>query len=283
MPGFFMFDGRLLPDGTPILGPDSRAFRYGDGLFETMRILRGRIPLFDLHMDRCFRGLETLGFQLPVHLNASTLSEKILALARKNGHLAQGRMRLTFFRGDGGLFDPVSPVPHYTIQTWALPDHYLRLNENGLVLTTCTLGQKAADPLSNLKSNNALIYVQAAQYAKRQQANEALVLNTHGRIADATIANCWWIKDGAIHTVPLSEGPVEGVMRRALLDIARAEGTKVLETPISPVELETADEVFLTNALYGMRWVGSFGNKHFSRAATQSLYGRWVGQVFTAG
>jgi branched-chain amino acid aminotransferase len=280
MPGFFMFDGRTLPEGTPILGPDSRAFRYGDGLFETMRIHRGSIPLFDLHLDRCFRGLETLGFQKPAHVNTDTLLEKILSLARKNGHLNQARVRLTFFRGDGGLYDPVSPIPHYTIQTWALPDHYLDLNENGLVLTTYTQAQKAPDSLANLKSNNALVYVLAARFAKQQQANEALVLNTHGRIADATIANCWWVRDGIVHTVPLSEGPVDGVMRRALIERAGAEGRTVIETPLTPAELASADEVFLTNALYGIRWVGRFNDRQYPCMTARTLYDRWVARIF---
>ena len=205
-----------------------------------------------------------------------------MALARKNGHMEQGRVRLTFFRGDGGLYDPVSPVPQYTIQTWALPDHYLNLNENGLVLTTYPHAQKATDTLSNLKSNNALLYVLAAQYAKQEQANESLVLNTQGRIADATIANCWWIQDGVIHTVPLDEGPVEGVMRRRLMSIARAEGTTVRETPISPEALGSADEIFLTNALYGMRWVGRFGEKRCSGTMVWTLYYRWIRSVFEA-
>jgi branched-chain amino acid aminotransferase len=281
MPGFFMFDGKMVADATPILGPDSRAFRYGDGLFETIRIHWGRIPLFPLHADRCFRGLETLGFQQPPHVSATQLEEKILSLARKNGHLSQGRVRLTFFRGDGGLYDPVSPIPHYIIQTWALPDHYLDLNENGLVLTVYPQGQKSTDQLANLKSNNALLYVLAAQYAKQQRSNEALVLNTHGRIADATIANCWWVRDGIVHTVPLSEGPVAGVMRRALIDLATREGTPVVEMPVTPEALESADEVFLTNALYGIRWVGRFNDREYPCKSVQKLYDRWIGSIFT--
>jgi branched-chain amino acid aminotransferase len=280
MPGFFIFNGRQFPAGTPILGPDSRGLRYGDGLFETMRVHQGRIPLAAHHFDRCFRGMAQLGFQKQVHQTAEALEQEILALCRKNGHPQSARVRLSFFRGDGGLYDPVSAIPLYTIQTWALPDHYGRINENGLVLTVYPDDAKSTGILSNLKTNNALIYVMAARYAKEQHCNEALVLNAHGRIADATIANLFWVKDEILYTPPLAEGGVDGVMRKALLQIARDEGRAVVQSPVDRETLLDADEIFLTNSLYGIRWVGSFEGKMFPAFMSPHLYDRWIRRIF---
>jgi branched-chain amino acid aminotransferase len=280
MPGFFMFDGKYFPNSTPVIGPDNRAFRYGDGIFETMRVAWGKIPLGNYHFKRCYNGMNLMGFEIPVLFTPENLEKNILELCRKNGHLESARVRITFFRGDGGLYDPESHRLHYIIQTWALPENYKELNNNGLELTTYTLGRKSCDPLSNLKSNSALIYVLAAKFAKDQKCNEALVLNSSNNIADATIANVFWIKDGEIFTNPLSEGIVAGVMRQYIIDSLKQQGIIVFESPVNAVQIATADEIFMTNALYGIRWVGSYGEKNFSMEKTSQLYYNLVKPLF---
>jgi branched-chain amino acid aminotransferase len=213
-----------------------------------------------------------LGFEIPVLFTAEILEQNILALCRKNNHLENARVRISIFRGNGGLFDPESHRPHYLMQTWDLPEHYKKMNDNGLELTIYPPGRKSCDPLSNLKSNNALIYVMAAKYAKDQKCNEALILNTTGKIADATIANLFWVKDGTIFTNPFSDGIVAGVMREFLIDNLPRKGMQVSLQSIDPDELLEADEIFLTNALFGIRWVGSLGKKKFRKEASTLLY-----------
>jgi branched-chain amino acid aminotransferase len=280
MPGFFVFDGKQYPENARILGPESRAFRYGDGIFETMRVHCGEIPLAGYHFERGFRGLAQLGFQKPVHLTSVAIISEILSLCRKNGHPDSARVRLTFFRGDGGLYDPVSPIPHYTIQTWALPGHYRQLNENGLVLTLYPDEWKPNGILANLKTTSALLYVMAARYARSRQCNEAAVLNPFGRIADASIANIFWLRDGILHTIPLAEGPVDGVMRRFILEKAHAEGRDVVQCPADREELLEADEIFLTNALYGIRWVKEFEGRVFPAIQSPQLYEHWIRKLY---
>jgi branched-chain amino acid aminotransferase len=245
-----------------------------------MRVHQGRIPLLAFHVDRCFRGLAQLGFQKSVHLSGETLEKEILSLCRKNGHPQSARVRICFFRGDGGLYDPVSPIPHYTIETWPLPEHYGQLNENGLALAIYPDDMKSTGVLSNLKTNSALLYAMAARYAKERQCNEALVLNVHGRVADASIANLFWIRDGIVYTNPLSEGGVEGVMRKTLLQIAREEGREIVQSPVDREGLLEADEIFLTNALYGIRWVGQFEGKKYPALQSPQLYDRWIRKIF---
>ena len=272
MPGFFMYDGKYFPNSTPVLGPDSRALRYGDGIFETMRVSKGEIPLRQYHFKRCFAGLNTLGFDIPVLFTPGKLEQNIQALCRKNNHQENARVRMNIFRGDGGLFDPESHRPHYLMQTWDLPENYKKMNDNGLELAIYPLGRKSCDPLSNLKSNNALIYVMAAKYAKDQKCNEALILNTTGKIADSTIANLFWVKDGTIFTNPISDGIVAGVMREFLIDNLLRNGMQVSLQSIEPAELQEADEIFLTNALFGIRWVGSLGKKQFRKETSSLLH-----------
>jgi branched-chain amino acid aminotransferase len=184
------------------------------------------------------------------------------------------------FRGDGGLYDPVSPIAHYTIQSWALPDYYRTINQNGLALCVYDRHRKMADGLAALKTNNALLYVLAALHAKELQCNEALVLNHRGSIADASIANLFWFEGTQVYTTPLEDGPVAGVMREALSDIARDSGRPVLEKSIDQLALETADGIFLTNALYGLRWVGSLGSARFRPGPPMAFYEQWISRIF---
>jgi branched-chain amino acid aminotransferase len=176
-----------------------------------------------------------------------------------NGHPALARVRLVVFRGDGGLYDPVSLFPNYIIQSGALPPRSGELNENGLAIDVYPDGRKSCDSFANLKSNNYLLYVVAAFYARQHQLNDCLVLNSHDRIADSTIANLFYCKQGNIYTPPLTEGCVAGVMRRCLLETLPNAGFNVREKETTREDLEGAEEVFLTNALKGIKWVRSFG------------------------
>jgi branched-chain amino acid aminotransferase len=280
MPGFFMFNGKYFPISTAVIGPDNRAFRYGDGIFETLRVAWGKIPLANYHFNRCFKGMKFMGFEIPVLFTPENLEKNILELCKKNNHLESARVRINFFRGDGGLYDPESHRLNYIIQTWSLPEHYKEINQNGLALTTYTLGRKSRDQLSNLKSNSALIYILAAKFAKDHKCNEALVLNDAHNIADTTIANIFWIKEGEIFTNPLSEGIVAGVMRQFIINSLLQKGITVGERPVNPEQILTADEIFTTNALYGIRWVASFGEKNFGMEKTSRLYHDIINPLF---
>ncbi len=216
--------------------------------------------------------MQMLGFEIPALFTREMLEKEILDLCRKNKHLPAARVRISLFRGDGGIFDPISHRPNYIIQTWELPENYTELNSNGLELLVYPAGRKSCDQFSNLKSNNALLYLMAAKYAKDNKCNEALILNSAEKIADATIANIFWIKAGRIFTNPLTDGIVAGVMRQYIIDYFSKNNIPVVQGSINEVQLAEADEIFLTNALYGLRWVGAMGNKAFGQELIRPIY-----------
>lgn len=257
---FINFNGAIIRSDKAILTADNRGFRYGDGLFETIKVVNGRILLYQYHFDRLITGTHLLQFHLPLSFTAENLSRQILEICSRNGHDECARVRLVVFRRDGGLYDVSDQAPNYVIQSWALPtgNTILPAQTGGWAIDVFPDGRKSCDPFSNLKSNNYLIYVLAALYAKSHQVNDCLVLNNHGRIADSTIANLFYCKNGRVFTPPLSEGGVAGVMRRFLMETLPGEGFDLSEKEATPEDLENADEVFLTNALKGIQWVGSF-------------------------
>jgi branched-chain amino acid aminotransferase len=269
---YFNYNGKIHPEGTPVIGVDNRGLRYGDGLFETIKMINGKLLFEDDHFARLWKGLKALEFDVPKNLTVDFLQKEMTALAQKNGHANAARIRLNIVRGDGGLYDAKNHLPNYIIQSWPLAPSNGEWNSNGLVLGIYEAAKKSCDLLSNLKHNNYLPYVLAALKAKSQKWNDAIVLNTNGRICDTTIANIFIVKDGAVFTPSLQEGCVAGVMRRVVVQQVLKSGIDLIEKEISISELLAADEVFLTNSIYNIRWVQGIGDITFKNSLTYTIF-----------
>lgn len=265
------FNGKIIPATEPLLLAANRGYRYGDGLFETIKVANGHLLLASCHFERLFSGLVILKFDVPKLFVQEKLQNEILALVKKNSCEERARVRVSVFRGNGGLYDDDRTL-QYIIESWPLSDSVDKLNENGLLVDIFPDARKSCDKFSNLKSANFLPYSMAALFAKENKLNDCFVLNTHERICDATIANIFWIKDGNTFTPPLQEGCVNGVMRRYLLEKMRDAGYGIQEIPANVSDLESADEVFLSNAVNGIRWVGQFRNKKYGNTTTVKIY-----------
>ena len=177
------------------------------------------------------------------------------------------RVRLTVFRGEAGQDDAAA---NYIIQSWHL-ERLSALNEKGLILGVFPRGRKSCDPFANIKSNNYLLYSMAAQYARRHGWDDCLVLNSLGRVADSSIANLFYVRGETIYTPSLSEGCVAGVMRQWLIESLPAAGFRVEERPVAPEDLILAEEVFVSNAIRGVRWVRSFGGMTYGNKVVQEI------------
>jgi branched-chain amino acid aminotransferase len=264
-------NGRIVSADKPVLMADNRGYRYGDGLFETMKLLRGKIILEKYHFERLFSGLALLKFRVPSSFTAKKLLRDISALAKKNKCDELARVRLSVFRGNGGLYDENKSL-QYLIECWPADKTVNQINEKGFVTDIFPGAQKSCDAFSNLKSANYLPYVMAAQYAKENKLDDCLVSNVKGYIADATIANIFLVKNKLIITPALSEGCIGGVMRRYLIEKLRATRFEIREGIVTKNDLETFDEFFLTNALCGIRWVKLFRDKDYSNIQTLKIY-----------
>ena len=232
-----------------------------------MLVQDGVISLWQYHMDRLFAGVKQLYFVIPALMSPEYLGKEVLQTIKKNKLERLCRVRLQVFAGSGGLYGTGHMHPGFLIECFPLDDSTLQLNTNGLVVGIATGIGKCRDTLSNLKTCNALIYAVAARQAQESKWNDALICNTESHIIESTIANIFWIKDGVVYTPPLSEGCVAGVMRRFILDV-----TKVTEKRFSFGELMYADEVFLTNAIKKIRWVGNWHETNYGNAQTRAIY-----------
>jgi branched-chain amino acid aminotransferase len=272
---YISFNGKITAADQPVLQADNRGYRYGDGLFETLRLENGAILLEDLHFKRLMKGLQLLKFELPKLFSSGKLAEEILQLAEKNQVHELGRVRLSVFRGNGGLYDADRSL-QYLLECWPLPESFNHLNENGLVIDVFPDAHKQVDAFAGLKSANFLPYTMAAIYAKEQKLNDCLLLNEQGTIADSTIANLFMVKDDRFISPGPEQGAVDGVMRKYLLGRLRSEGYMVEEGAVSMEDLASASEVFLTNAIHGIKWVRQFREANYTNQRAMEIYTRFI-------
>jgi branched-chain amino acid aminotransferase len=232
------------------------------------------IALSHYHFERLFSSLNILKLKPPSYFTHAYLSEEIKKLAAKNNHSHLARI-LTVVRSDDE-FQERDDTCSYVIQTWQLNEEILKLNKTGLITGLYKDARKACDNFSHIKSNNYLPYVMAAIWAKENKLDEAFVLNNFNRIADASIANIFIVKNGKIKTPALSEGCIAGVMRRHLIKCIKEENIPCEETIIAHEELSDAHEIFLTNTVRGIRWVSQFDKSNYGNELAKYLHEKFV-------
>lgn len=228
------------------LPSDDRGFTLGDGLFETVLADRGKLVLWDGHMERLARGCDVL--ELPRPSMAACREASEAALLDAGLSTARAAVRLSWSAGSGGrgLDRPQAPQPRLIVS--ASPAPAVAAEIRAVVVGT---RRNDGSQASRLKTLAYLDNVLARREARAAGADEALMLNTRGELACAAAANLFWIADGVLFTPALECGVLDGLMRRALLDRARSEGWNVLEVAADAHALKQAEAVLITNSLIG--------------------------------
>jgi branched-chain amino acid aminotransferase len=255
------YNGSLFPDNEPLLNATNRSFRYGDGLFETMRAVNGKVPLFNYHFDRLIRGMKALKINTPSYFTVHYLRNEVLKTLDKT---PSARIRLAVWRESGGAYTPNNFNPDFLIEATNLPDKTFTMNELGLTIGIYPHFRLHQTPISAFKTANALPYILAGIFARENSFDDVLLLNTEGVLCEAISSNLFILKDKKLLTPPLSTGCVGGVMRLFIMELAKKKGIELEEKNLSINDVELADELFLTNALQGIRWVEKFNNTEFN-------------------
>ena len=268
---YLNLNGNIVDASQPVFTAANRAFRYGDAVFETIRLMNGEILFFEKHLARLTRSMELLGMNLHEDLTFHNLYLTIRHLDQVNKLKGNGRIRLEVFRNDGGLYTPYSNDVSYVIETSPVAAENYLLNEVGLKIELYTDIKKPVSRLSNLKSSNALYYVMAGLHKNKLKTGDCLVLNTDGRIAEAISSNIFLVKDSKVSTPSLSEACVAGVMRDNILEHLKSQRIVINEKGIAIEDVLQADEIFLTDVINGIRWVGAFRDKRYFNTFSREL------------
>lgn len=256
---WYNLNGNIEQD--PLISVANRSFRYGDGLFESMRIFNGKLFNKSAHQERLSFSMEVLQLTLAISLDA--LFKEIEGLAQNN-QLSSAAARLTLFRNEGGKYTPLTNNASFLIEV-APADADFQLNKKGLDVGVYATHRKALGKLSNIKSNNALLYVLASNYKQVQGLDDVLLLNDKGNLVEGSSSNLFALKAGRLLTPPLTEGPLDGTMRAWIMQHYEVE-----EQSLSMRDLEEATEVFLTNA-HGIRWIQKIGANTYEKKWVEEL------------
>ncbi len=265
------YNGQLLRADQPVLKANNRAFKYGDGLFESIRMCDGKLPFLKDHIVRLQSGMHLLKMNIPQNYSTNYFEKEILELASRSDITSNARIRLTVFRKEGGLYSPANNDVEFLIEINPLASSQYIINERGLNIDVFYEVTKTVDKTAILKTCNALPYVLAALYRQKQGLDECIILNTHGRVSDAISSNIFMVYDNKIITPLLSESCIRGIMRNHVLKLAKSYGIVTEEVRMIPEDLLIAEEVFLTNAIMGVQWVEKYRNKTYTNQVACSL------------
>jgi len=262
---------------------NNRSFQYGDGLFETMHALGSGVQFFYEHMERLIGSMKLLKMEVPVRFSIDTLGlqKEINKLLTKNKIFKGGRVRLTVFRKSGGFYSPETKEINYLIQTEHLKYDQYVLNTKGFNIDIFEEVQKPLNIFSGLKTTSSIFYVMAGIFKSDNKLDECLIINEKGNIAEGISANVFIVKEKNIYTPSLKSGCLNGVMRKKIIDIAKKEKLTVFDdVPIKLADIMTADELFFTNAITGIRWVLGFKQRRYYNKVAKQLNQKLNESVF---
>ncbi len=231
-------------------------------LFETIKVINGRIQLADLHFERLFKGLEQLKFSLPSELKQEKLEHEILKSCREKNCDDAAKVRLSVAKDEADKIN-------YKIECRELDRHILY--EQNLKIDFYQDERKDNDIFSHLKSKYFTCYPKAAKYAKQNALDDCILLNYYQNVTDSSISNVFIIRGKKIYTPPLHDGCVDGVMRKHLLKKLTEWNFEWEEASLEVINVINADELFLTNAIRGIRSVKYFREKVYDNTVTEQL------------
>lgn len=245
-------NGQLLSVEAARIDPRDRGFTLGDGLYETIRVRDGRLLRLDRHFARLGEGLKLLEIRLKVDENA--LTGAMLSVLKANDLTGDAVLRLTVSRGVAARGMAADPTARPTVVISAAP--YAAPQPARLMVATVTR-RNAFSPISRVKTTSCLDSILARQEAARGGADDAVLLNGEGWVAEATAANIFAVIDGVLVTPPIRDGALPGVMRAAVMS-----HLPLGECSLSVDDLARASEIFLTSSL-GIRPVTGLENLEF--------------------
>lgn len=259
--GAFVFiNGRFVREDMAVVSVLDRAFLYGDGLFETVRLVDGEPFRWEQHWERLERGAKFLKIRLP--FNEIQLRRQARRLAVKN-EMPDSLLRLTLSRGRGasGYSPKNAAKPLCVMSMRPAPRTGRKIPQWNLVTSSFCL--PAGDPLAAFKTCNKLPQVLARAEADAAGADDALFTNTDGHVAESTAGNLFWIKDGRVFTPPLNAGILPGVTRRVVFEIGSQLKIPIQQKNASLKELARADGVFLSLTSRGIVEARSLNGRRF--------------------
>lgn len=263
-PTWVCLNGEFLEESVARIPVTDRAFLYGDGIFETLRVYRGRPFVWRWHLERLRGGAAILGLSRP---RGRLLLRWVGELLERN-RMAEAVVRLQITRGSGRRgYSPVGAGPALCLITVHPAPSMPSAEAAGTTLVTSGWRISGDDRLAACKHTSRLIHVLASAEARAAAADDALLLNQRGQVVEATGANFFWFAGNLAHTPPLASGALPGVTRRLVFELAAGLGIEIRERTLAARQLQRVAGGFLTSSVQGLRWVRRIDGRSLVRHA----------------
>jgi branched-chain amino acid aminotransferase len=255
------FNGELLFEENVKLSLDNRGFKYGDAIFETLKVSNKKLIFWEDHYFRLMASMRMLRMKIPMEFTLEFLEQEILKTVAVQDEASSFRVRLNVYRKDGGLYTPKTNEIDYLIDV----KENTYQTKNSYIVDVFKDFYSYSGLLSTIKTNNRMVNTLASIYAKENDLDNCVLINEKKGVVEVTNANIFILKGNIIKTPALTEGCIKGIVRNKVIEIiAKNKEYTLEETNISPFEIQKADEVFITNAVIGIQAITNYKKKAFT-------------------
>jgi len=261
------YNGKLICSSEPVFHSSNRAFKYGDGLFETIKVENLKVNYLEDHYFRLMASMRMLRMNIPMSFTMDFFENELIKTVETN-NLIDARIRITVYRKDGGLYTPATNEIDFIVEASSLSsiikkEYVVDLFKDYFIYSGF---------LSTIKSTNKSINVLASIYASENEFDNCILLNEKKHVAEAINGNIFIVKDNIVKTPAITEGCVKGIIRKKLIEIiSKDKNYTIEETSISPFEIQKADEIFITNAIVGIQPVTKYKKTRFKNSVAEAL------------
>jgi branched-chain amino acid aminotransferase len=265
------YNGEIQSSDTT-LSNANRGFLYGDGVFETLKIVNNKILFFEDHYFRLMASMRIVRMQIPNSFTLEYLEEQVLNLAKANNYENSARVRLTVYRNDGGFYLPQTRTVSFLIQGSPLNETHYSVSDAMYEVDLYKDFFITKQLLSTIKTTNKMINITGSIFADENDLQNCLLLNNEKNVVEALNGNLFMLIGNKLITPSIEDGCLNGIMRKQVLQVARKiEDIEVLEQPISPFDLQKADELFITNVITGIQPITKYRKKEYKSDLSKVL------------
>lgn len=260
-------------NNNQILTPENRGYSYGDALFETIKVSHGKTLFLEDHYFRLMASMRIMRMEIPMNYTMEFFETEILKTIEKNELINNScRVKIQVHRNFGGLYLPTNKEVSFIISAKKIDNDFYLLNEEKHEVDLFKDFYVAPGLLSTLKTNSKSINVIGSIYAKENDLDNCLLLNTNKNVVEALNGNLFLVKGNTIKTPPIADGCLKGIMRQQIINIIELLPDYNLdESSISPFELQKADELFTTNVIQGIQPITKYRKKTFTNNVSKLL------------
>lgn len=271
----FNFNGKLFNEDDHILDAKNRGLQWGDAVYEELRVLSGEVIFLEEHYLRLMSSMRILRMEIPMNFTMEFMEEEILKTVLKEDLKVTKRVKFTIFRNSENDDALANNSISFLVTASILPNPFYILEENEYEVELFKDFYKNASMLSNLDTTNKILNIVGRIYAQENDYQDCLVLNEQKQVIETLNGSIFLIQKNVIKTPPLTDGCLNGILRRKLIEIvSKIEGYEFQELSISPFELQKADELFTANAIDGIISITKYRKKSYSNSVAKNLIGK---------